>query len=157
MQGQQYQKKRSQRKQHRTPLQRNIILPGLLFGILLALFQLALVFVGPVFHLVPIFDNASVVLFIWFYDLVIPGLLAFFWTNETQDPYVGYNLGAYTGVYCTITLIVMAVAYMTFSSFLGQYYFLALLDTFLFVLFISGVGGLLSALGAFLGSRRRRM
>jgi hypothetical protein len=151
MQGQQYQKKRSQSKQHRTSIPWDIVLPGLLSGILLALLEFSFTYAVVFFQFLPILANASIILFIWFWDLMIPALLAFFWTNETQDPHIGYYSGTRAGLYSAITKLILAVLFAIHISL-----FLLIPYIFFIPLFVIWMGGMLSMLGASLGSWRPR-
>ena len=140
------------------------ILPGLLFGILLAL-----VHIGLIFFLPPQLESPFIILFILFLYLVIPALIAFVVTHRTQQSAIGYRVGMLSGVSCSVLLLLVMVIIIIFQIAnaeatttaigrlgAGAYLQAAFIAGFILALFLNGMGALLAMLGALLGSRRGR-
>jgi hypothetical protein len=141
------------------PAWKTIGLPGLLFGILLALIQISLVLRGPYLG-----SFLPIILSVLLFYLVIPALIALLVTHRTQQPFIGYRVGKLTGVSCAVILLLITVIYLTFTLAYHprtaaddvQWLNILLGIYFVFSLGLNIVGVMLAMLGAFLGSREWR-
>jgi hypothetical protein len=150
-----------------SPVWKAIVLPGLLFGILLALIQLSLLLLSPALGFAPFLNGSSIIWFAWFFYLGIPALLAYLVRRRTGEPFMGYRVGMLTGVFCSLILLfatVILIIYSRANPPVQTYHGLGaggLINVLLMILlgysiFFNLVGAILSILGAFLGSRKWR-
>ncbi len=117
----------------------------------------------------PQLESPFIMLFILFLYLVIPALIAFVVTHRTQQSAIGYRVGMFSGVSCSVLLFLVMVIIIIFqianaeatTTAIGRLGAGAFLQTafivgFVLAFFLNGMGALLAMLGAFLGSRRGR-
>lgn len=144
------------------PPWKTIVLPGLLFGVLLALIQVAFLYWGPTLGIPSFFDSFTPLWYTLLFYLVLPALCGFLVKCRTGKPATGYRVGRLAGISCAVLLLgvtVVTVAYTIANPpalrGLGSGAFLemALVAELAISFFVNALGAILATFGAFLGSR----